>query len=352
MFRFAAPLWFLCLLALPALAWWWRRRRPPALRLSSLAGLEGLPRSFWVRTRWLVRVLQVLSLVLLVAGLARPQWGNREVVRMQEGINIVLALDLSESMAAIDFELEGQQVTRLDAVKAVVEDFIEGRSGDRIGLVVFGTEAYTQLPLTTDYDTLVATLQRLEIGAAGPSTALGDALGVATRRLEDVESRSNVVVLLTDGQSNAGELSPEAAAGAARQLGVKAYTIGIGSDGEAPFVVEDPLWGRRVVYRRVAMDEDTLRSIADTTGGMYFRAAGLEGLREVYQAIDRLEKTEVETRTYEQYDELYAYAVLPALALLLAAMLAAATRWYTTRLPHRGSSTTNGASPLEPMPMV
>ena len=327
MFRFAEPLWFLALLAVPAVLWWRRRRRPPALRLATTAGLEGLRPSFWVRTRWLVPGLKAAALVLLVAGLARPQWGNREVVRLQEGINIVLALDLSESMAAIDFELDGERVTRLDAVKAVVEDFVEGRSGDRIGLVVFGTEAYTQLPLTTDYDTLVATLERLEIGAAGPSTAVGDGLGVATRRLQDVESDSNVVVLLTDGQSNAGELAPTVAAEAAKQLGVKVYTIGIGSDGEAPFVVDSPLWGKRVVYQRVSLDEKTLRSVADTTGGMYFHAADLEGLHQVYDAIDRLEKTEVETQTFEQYDELYATALLAALALLLAAALAASTRY-------------------------
>ncbi len=327
MFRFAEPLWFLALLAVPAALWWHRRRRPPALRLATTAGLEGLRPSFWVRTRWLVPGLKSVALVLLVAGLARPQWGNREVVRLQEGINIVLALDLSESMAAIDFELDGNRVTRLDAVKAVVEDFIEGRSGDRIGLVVFGTEAYTQLPLTTDYDTLVAVLGRLEIGAAGPSTAVGDAVGVATRRLQDVESDSNVVVLLTDGQSNAGELSPAVAAEAAKQLGVKVYTIGIGSDGEAPFIQNSPLWGKRVVYQRVSMDEATLHGVADTTGGMYFHATEFEGLRKVYEAIDRLEKTEVETQTFEQYDELYAYALLPALALLLAAALAASTRY-------------------------
>jgi len=327
LFRFADPFWLLALLALPA-AWWWRRRRgPPALRLATTAGFHGLRPSFWVRTRWLVPALKAAALALLVLGLARPQWGNREVVRLQEGINIVLALDLSESMAAIDFELDGQRVTRLDAVKAVVKDFVAGRSGDRLGLVVFGTEAYTQLPLTTDYDTLVATLERLEIGAAGPNTAVGDALGVAARRLQDVESRSNVVVLLTDGESNAGELAPATAAEAARQLGVKVYTIGIGSDGEAPFVVDSPLWGKRVVYQRVSMDEDTLRSVADATGGLYFRATGLDGLREVYEAIDRLEKTEVETRTFEEYDELYAAALLPALVLLLAAVAAASTRY-------------------------
>ena len=264
---------------------------------------------------------------LLVVGLARPQWGSREVVRLEAGINIVLALDLSESMAAIDFELEGERVTRLDAVKAVVEDFVEGRDGDRIGLVVFGTEAYTQLPLTTDYDTLVATLARLEIGAAGPNTALGDALGVSTRRLQDVESLSNLVVLLTDGESNAGGLSPSAAAEAARQLGVKVYTIGIGSEGEAPFVVDSPLWGKRVVYQRVSLDEVGLRAVAEATGGMYFRAAGLEGLQKVYDTIDRLEKTEVETRVYEQYEELYPWALVPALGLLLAAAVLGATRY-------------------------
>jgi Ca-activated chloride channel family protein len=327
MFRFQAPYW-LGLLVLPLVLYLLRRRnRPPSVSVSSAAALKGLRPSLFVRTRWLVRALEAVALVLMVGGLARPQWGNRETLRLTEGINIVLAIDLSESMAALDFKLEGQRVHRLEAVKAVVRDFVGKRAGDRIGMIVFGSEAYTQMPLTTDYDATVSVLERLDIGAAGPSTALGDALGLSVKRLQDIESQSNIVILLTDGRSNAGELSPILAADVARKLGVKAYTIGVGTVGEVPFVVPDPFGRRRVVYQRVDIDEGALRQIADKTGGLYFHAEDLDGLQGVYDTIDRLEKTEVEVKTFDQYDELYPWALLPALALLLAATTAANTRY-------------------------
>ncbi|GAB4256280.1 MAG: VWA domain-containing protein [Deferrisomatales bacterium] len=327
MFRFADPGWLALLAVLPALAYLRRRRPGPRLGVATAKGLEGIRPSFWVRTRWMVTALKGAGLTLMILALARPQWGSRETTRLTEGINLVLAVDTSESMAAIDFDLDGERVNRLAAVKAVVRDFVGRREGDRIGLVVFGSEAYTQLPLTTDYDTLLTVLERLEIGAAGPATAVGDAIGISVKRLEDVPSRSNVVILLTDGRSNSGELSPEAAAQAARELGVKVYTIGVGGRGEAPFRVEDPLFGRRVVYRRVDFDEATLRRVAETTGGEYFHAEGLEGLAEVYATIDRLEKSEVEVRTFDAFDDWYPCLLLPALGCLLAAAAAAATRY-------------------------
>lgn len=327
MFRFAAPLWLLALLALPALGWLRRRRPPPALALPSTAGLGALRPSFTARTRWFPTALKAGAAGLMIVGLARPQWGNREVTRLTEGINIVLAVDSSQSMAAVDFTLDGQPVERLDAVKAVVRDFVGRRDGDRIGLVVFGSAAYTQMPLTTDYHAVVAALEHLEIGAAGNATAVGDALGIAVKRLQDVASKSNVVILLTDGRSNTGELTPQVAADAAKTLGVKVYTIGIGSRGQVPFVVEDPVWGRRVVYRRVDIDEEALVDVASRTGGTYFHAEGLDGLRRVYEAIDRLEKNRVRMKTFEAYQELYGYAVISALALLLVAVLATNTRY-------------------------
>jgi Ca-activated chloride channel family protein len=327
MFRFQSPYW-LALLALPALIYLLRRRTwHPTLSVSSAAGLRALRPSYVVRTRWLVSLLEAAALVLMVAGLARPQWGNRETVRLSEGINIVLAVDLSESMQALDFELGGDRVNRLQAVKAVVRDFVGKRTGDRIGMVVFGSEAYTQMPLTTDHGATVSVLERLEIGAAGPSTAIGDAIGISVKRLQDIDSKSNVVILLTDGRSNSGELSPELGADIARKLGVKVYTVGVGTRGDVPFVVADPFGRRRVVYRRVDIDEEALQQIADKTGAAYFHAENVEGLHRVYDAIDRLEKTEVEVQSFDQYDELYPYLLLPAIALLLLATAAAGTRY-------------------------
>jgi Ca-activated chloride channel family protein len=326
-FRFAEPGWLALLAALPLIVLLRRRRVGPRLGVATAQGLAGIRPSLAVRTRWLLTALKVAALGLVIVGLARPQWGSRETTRLSEGINLVLAVDASESMAAIDFESKGKRMNRLEAVKAVVRDFVAKRAGDRIGLVVFGSAAYTQLPLTTDYGTILTVLDRLEIGAAGPNTAVGDAIGISVKRLEDVPSKSNVVILLTDGQSNSGELSPEAAAEAARELGVKVYTIGIGSRGQAPFVVEDPLFGRRVVYRRVDFDEATLRRVAEITGAQYFHAEGLEGLAGVYATIDRLEKSEVRVRTFDAFDDWYPYVLFPALGLLLAAAAAANTRY-------------------------
>jgi Ca-activated chloride channel family protein len=316
MFRFASP-YALLLLGLLPLMVWLRNRRPVAvLAHSGLAAVAGLKPTLALRLRRAIPWLQWLALVLMVVALARPQWGVRQNTVLSEGVNIVLAIDLSESMAALDFKHEGKVINRLEAVKAVVADFVTGRQGDRIGMVVFGSNAYTQLPLTRDYDTLIKVLDRLEIGAAGKSTAIGDALGISVKRLADIESEANLIVLLTDGRSNSGSLSPEAAAQAAKAKGVKTYTIGVGSKGKVPFLVKSPLFGERYVYQQVDIDEATLGSIAEDTGGLYFRAEDTEGLRRIYATIDAMEKTEVEMKTYDQYNDLYTYALLPALALL------------------------------------
>lgn len=327
MFRFQDPLWF-GLLLVPLIRYGLARRvRRPALAIPSVGRVLPLHRGFFVRTRWLVPVLTSAAFVLMVCALARPQWGQRETLQLTRGINIVLAVDTSESMSALDFRLGGKSVNRLQAVNAVVRDFVTKRSGDRIGLVIFGSEAYTQMPLTSDYDALVSILDRVEVGAAGKSTAVGDAIGIAVKRLQEMESASNVVVLLTDGRSNTGELDPLTAAGVAKELGVRIYTIGVGTSGPVPFVVEDPLFGRRVIHRRVEIDEETLRAVAERSGGIYFHASNLEGLKKVYDTIDALEKTEIKVKTYENFDELYPRFLIPALALLLMAVVFANTRY-------------------------
>ena len=238
-----------------------------------------------------------------------------------------MAVDVSESMAALDFRQGGKVVNRLEAVKSVINTFIAKRSADRIGMVVFGTHAYTQVPLTRDYNTISAILERLKIGAAGKNTAIGDAIGIALKRLEDIKSKSNVIILLTDGQSNTGELTPEVAAEIAAQKGVKIYTIGVGSKGKAPFLIKHPLLGERYVYQQVNMDQDTLMLISQKTKGMYFRAADTQGLQKIYDTIDRMEKTEVKVKTFAEYRELYIYFLIPAFLILILRIVLANTRF-------------------------
>ncbi|WP_319406432.1 VWA domain-containing protein [uncultured Desulfosarcina sp.] len=317
MLRFASPWFFLLLLLLPLLVWYRRwRHRPPTMASSALFPVAGVPASTVLRLQPLVPVIKYAALMLMIVAMARPQWGTERTEVKTEGINIVLALDLSESMAALDFKKEGRVVNRLEAVKGVVQNFVANRNGDRIGMVVFGTHAYTQLPLTRDYNTIVSMLDRLKIGAAGERTAIGDAMGISLKRLADIKSESNIIILLTDGQSNAGELSPEAAGEIATQKGVKVYTIGVGTRGKAPFLVNDPLFGERYVYQRVNIDEDTLKEIADETGGLFFRAENLEGLQKIYDTIDKLEKTEVKVDLFADYSEMYPWLLIPAILLL------------------------------------
>jgi Ca-activated chloride channel family protein len=328
MLRFASPWFFLLLLLLPLLAWYrHRRHRPPTMASSALFPVAGLPASAALNLRRLIPAIKYTALGLMIIALARPQWGTERTEVLTEGINIMLALDLSESMAALDFERKGQVVNRLEAVKGVVQDFVAGRSGDRIGMVVFGTHAYTQLPLTRDYNTLVSLLDRLEIGAAGKSTAIGDAIGISLKRLADIESKSNIIILLTDGQSNAGELSPDTAGEIAKQKNVKIYTIGVGTRGKAPFLVNDPLFGERYVYQRVSIDEATLKAIADETGGRYFRAVDLKGLQEIYDTIDKLEKTEVKVDIFADYSEIYPWLLIPTILLVTVYVVLRQTRF-------------------------
>ncbi len=328
MLRFTSPWYFLLLLLVPLLVWYrHRRHRPLTMASSALFPVADIEASTALRLRLLVPAIKYAALVLMIVALARPQWGTERTEVQTEGINIVLALDLSESMAALDFNKKGHVVNRLEAVRGVVQDFVGGRTGDRIGMVVFGTHAYTQLPLTRDYNTIVSMLDRLKIGAAGERTAIGDAIGISIKRLADIASKSNIIILLTDGQSNAGELSPETATVIAKEKKVKIYTIGVGTRGKAPFLINDPLFGERYVYQRVNIDEDTLKTIAEKTGGRYFRAEDLGGLQEIYDTIGELEKTEVKVNIFADYSEAYPYLLLPAILLLPVYIILRNTRY-------------------------
>ena len=317
MFRFASPYGLILLALIPITIWYGIRRvYRPALASSGTGAVEGLPKSAVIKLQGLMPMLFYIALALMIVALARPQWGTRQMQVSDSGINIILAVDLSESMAALDFKHQGKIINRLEAIKNVVQEFIDNRNGDRIGMVVFGSQAYTQLPLTRDYNTIATMLERLKIGAAGRATAIGDAMGISLKRLEDIESRSNIIILLTDGRSNSGEFEPLAAAAIAKEKGVKVYTIGVGSKGRAPFLVNDAIFGQRYVYQRVDMDEQTLQAISDETGGLYFRAENMEGLKKIYATIDEMEKTEVKTKTFAEYNDLYGYLLLPGLGLL------------------------------------
>ncbi len=331
-FRFENPYLLFLLGLVPLLAVFrTRRRRPLHVGVSTLRPVKTLPSGMFATLARMLPVLKYGALCLMVIALARPQWGTREVNVRTEGINIILAVDLSGSMAALDFNKNGKIIDRLEAAKGVIQDFISKRSGDRIGLVVFGSEAYTQLPLTRDYNTISEILQRLKIGAAGQSTAIGDAIGISLKRLEDIKGKSNIIILLTDGRSNAGTLSPEAAVDIAARKGVKIYTIGIGGEGRAPFAVNVPGFGVRYVYQQVDIDENALKEIAKKTNGQYFRAEDLKGLEKIYNTIDRLEKTQAIVKIYDNYRDLYPYSLFPAFALLGLWILLAHTRFL--RLP-------------------
>ncbi len=327
MFRFASPLFLLLLLAAALILFLkLRKKNSSHIKVSSLKGLENTSYSFMVTLSKLVPILKISGLIFLILALARPQFGDKKISATTEGVNIILALDLSESMSALDFKKDTKIVTRLEAVKGVVLDFIMKREGDRIGMVVFGSNAFTQLPLTRDYNTIAFILERLKIGAAGPKTAIGDAIGISLKRLEDIKSESNIIILLTDGKSNSGELSWQDAAKIAANREVKIYTIGVGQKGKAPFLVSD-LFGQRYVYHEVDVDLKALETIAKQTNASFFQAKDLKSLGKIYEMINNLEKTKVDIEKWVEYKELYPWFLVPGLILLLFYILLSNTRF-------------------------
>ena len=331
MFRFASPL-FLSLLVVVGLVIFFRLRKKSTsiIKVSSLKDLDTISPSFMVMVSKFIPVLKIISLILLILALARPQFGDKKINVTTQGVNIILALDLSESMRALDFKQDKKIVTRLEAVKIVVQDFIMKREGDRIGMVVFGSNAFTQLPLTRDYNTIAFILDRLKIGAAGPMTAIGDAIGISLKRLEDIKSKSNIIILITDGKSNSGELSWQDATKIAVQRKVKIYTIAVGTKGEAPFLV-DGLFGKQYVYQKVDVDLDALKTIAKQTQAGFFQAEDLASLEQIYEMINNLEKTKVDVEKWVEYKELY--QGLLALGLILFLLYIVLTNTRFLRVP-------------------
>ncbi len=321
---FANPewLWLLVLVPLLSLAEWWRARRRPAqgLRFSHVRLARAVPTTWAQRLRWLPTALRMGVLALGILALARPQEHNVIRERYAEGIDIMLVLDTSTSMRAEDFE-----PNRFEAARDVAREFIDNRISDRVGLVAFAAQAYTQAPLTLDYDFLQRMLDEVQIGVIDDGTAIGTAIAMAANRLKDTEAESKVIILLTDGQNNRGEIDPATAAEVAASVGVRIYAIGVGARGSAPFVVDHPFAGQRRQMMPVDIDEKMLRTVAETTGGRYFRATSKEGLRTIYEEIDALEKTEVEERIYTDRRERYPLFLWPAFGLLFAEVLLSTT---------------------------
>lgn len=284
---------------------------------SSLKALKKLKPTFFQRYRYVLIILRSIAIALFVLALARPQYGNKEARVQTEGIDIVLALDVSGSMLAEDFEINGRRHNRLYVIKQVVKDFIQKRTNDRLGLVVFAGRAYTQCPMTLDYGMLLQLLEKVEIGMVEDGTAIGCGIGSSVDRLRNTKAKSKVVILLTDGRNNAGEIDPFTAAEIAKTFGIKIYTIGAGTKGLAPYPAID-LFGNTVMRQlKVDIDDDSLREIAKITDGKYYRATDTESLKDIYSHIDKLEKTDSEVIQYTEYSELFHYFLLPAFGLLL-----------------------------------
>lgn len=286
--------------------------RGAALKVSTV-GRQRAPRTLRYWLRHMPILLRLGALAAIVVALARPVDVHSSSETTTDGIDIVLAMDISGSMLARDF-----QPDRLTAAKQLASEFVADRSGDRISVVAFAGEAFTQCPLTSDQASVATMLARLRSGVVDDGTAIGNGLATAVNRLRESGAKSKVVVLLTDGVNNRGQISPVMAAEIARDLGIKVYTIGVGSRGKAPFPAVDMFGNTSYVMADVAIDEELLRKIASTTGGEYFRAEDNEALKEIYSRINKLEKSDVQVTSYTTYEELYAWWVVLALLLLVA----------------------------------
>jgi len=315
-YRFADPHFLLFLAALPLLGiWYWKksRRSSATLRYSSLDLVNPAVTTKASRLRHSLFVFRLLALAALIVAFARPQTGVSGEEVLTEGIDIVLAIDLSTSMLAEDLV-----PTRVEAVKQVASSFVSGRRNDRIGLVVFAGQAFTQAPLTLDYNVLQNLLGELDVSMISvDGTAVGMGLATAVKRLQESDAESKVIILLTDGRNNRGEIDPVTAAQMAQALGIKVYAIGAGTRGEAPITVDDPTFGRRRMRMRVDVDEPTLRAVAEQTGGTYFRATDRQSLEAIYSEIDELETTEVEVEHYTHYGELFLFPLAVGLFFLV-----------------------------------
>jgi Ca-activated chloride channel homolog len=304
------------------------RRRHASLAFSDTRPFRAIAPGLGVRLRHLPTVLRILGLALLVVAFARPQALFQEEEVLTEGIDIMLALDVSGSMRTEDFRPKN----RLLVAKDVVGKFVSGRRNDRIGLVAFAANAYTRCPLTLDYGVLLNLLDNTDFATREEDgTAIGMGLATAAARLKDSAAKSKVIVLLTDGRNNRGQIDPLTAARVAQALGIKVYTVGVGKEGEAPYPIDDPLMGRRYIMVTADIDEDTLRAIAEPTGGQFFRATDTNSLKSIFERIDRMERTDIKVRGYTRRAERFAWFLYPGALLIGVELLLGST--FMRRLP-------------------
>ena len=312
---FANPKLLWGLLIVPAAIVWYllrHKKQDASVRFSDMNGFETLPKSWKVYGRHLPFVLQMAALALLIVAIARPQSTSTSQTSNIEGIDIILAQDVSGSMLARDLKPD-----RLTAAKNVASDFVKGRPGDRMGLVIFSGESFTQVPLTTDHGVMLNMLAEMKNGLIDDGTAIGDGLATAISRLKDSEAISKVVILLTDGMNNAGSVDPYTAGEIAKLYGIRVYTIGVGSYGTAPMPMQTPFGGTVIQQVKVEIDEKLLSSVAGMTGGKYFRATSNQKLDEIYEEIDKLERSKIEVTEFRRLHEEFYPLVAWALALLL-----------------------------------
>jgi len=308
---------YLLLLLLPMIGWYiWKQRQAQAsLRLSSSEGFQKAPKTYKIYLRHLPFVLRMAALALIIIALARPQTTNRWNTTTTEGIDIVLAVDISSSMLAEDLK-----PNRIEAAKEVAASFINGRPTDNIGLVVFSAESFTQCPLTTDHAVLLNLLKDIRCGMIEDGTAIGHGLATSVSRLRESRAKSKVIILLTDGVNNRGEIAPVTAAEIAKAYNIRAYTVGVGTKGMAPYPYQTS-YGIQYQNMPTDIDEPTLIKIAQMTGGLYFRATNTAALKEIYREIDQLEKTKLNVQEYSKKYEEYRIFVFWAFFLFLFELL-------------------------------
>ena len=314
--KFASPYYFLFLIPATLLFFlylWHKIGKEASIKFSSIQLVRQAGGKRVIGGRFLPAFARLLALIFLILALARPQTGTGEEKTTEHVVDIMIALDISGSMATLDFHPDN----RLVAAKLDARRFVEGRSHDRIGLVVFAAQSITQCPLTVDRSAMLTLLDRVQLGMVEDGTAIGLGLANAVSRLKGSEAKSKVIILLTDGINNSGEIDPLTAADLAKTFGIRVYTIGIGRNGTSLLPIQDPRFGTRLLRVESEIDEKTLELIAHKTGGKYFRAQDEKGLREIFDEIDRLEKTEITVEQYMRYEEKYFLFLWPALGLIL-----------------------------------
>jgi len=332
MIRFLQPEWFWACALLPLVLLWRGRRGPvAAIQYPDISLARDLSRRSRSRIAGLMWFWPILAAMLMIVGLARPQRMHSNTQVTANGIDIVLLLDVSGSMQALDFALEGRRLNRIEVVKSVVSKFIDERPNDRIGIIAFAASPYLVSPLTLDHDWLQQNLERVNVGVGDDGTAIGSAIAAGVNRLRATSAKSKVVILLTDGVNNTGKIAPISAAEAAKALGVKVYTIGVGVRGKAPIPVRDEAGRMHIIMATVDVDEKTLQRIAQETGGQFYRATDTDSLQQIYEQINRFETSAQTVQKFDHVDELYRWTLYPALGILGVSFLLQQTRFR--RLP-------------------